>query len=238
MNSKYRPQNLAGQFLSLPAAGRFVCLTLWSICLVLFPGNLQAKNILLEFLKVIDSSQIGTAESIPEAEKRKLTASDLNRNYELANCENLEQQAQLNEEEALNKYYETWYVKNKGPTFIEIGPCGNSDYVLITLYKKNKNKGYLVGVTSIMGNHGQSQTFSFYNMSNNYKLTGEIPPEDALQKLGLETPSHNDFLAPEQHFPPGFPPEKKSIVILFMNQDGTLGSEPLTWGYPAWKFRE
>ncbi|MGF1723550.1 hypothetical protein [Photobacterium nomapromontoriensis] len=93
-----------------------------------------------------------------------------------------------------------------------------------------ENGGYVISVTSILGNHGQSQYISFYQISEDGHIVQSLDFKD----VGLTQVLSNEFLDEKQYFSDSnnFP------VNLYINEDGSIDASPWTWMSPEWEFRE
>jgi len=86
--------------------------------------------------------------------------------------------------------------------------------------------GYLVLVTSILGNHGQNQHTSFFAVDHSGEIKGELDPIE----LGIREVLSNEFLSPEEHFPD----EENYPVPLYVREDGSFQAEPWMWMNDDW----
>jgi len=94
----------------------------------------------------------------------------------------------------------------------------------------DSHEGWVVSVTSILGNHDQNQQTVFYGIDGSGQITGELMPE----LLGIGTVHSNELLDEPDHFPE----EKNFPVPLCILDDGSLIASPWTWMDPDWENRE
>lgn len=94
----------------------------------------------------------------------------------------------------------------------------------------NIDGGWVVSVTSILGNHDQNQNTVFYGVSDSGRITGELRPE----LLGVGIVLNNEFLDEADYFPE----EENFPVPLGILHDGSLLASPWTWMDPNWEHRE
>lgn len=99
----------------------------------------------------------------------------------------------------------------------------------IHVYSRD-DSGYVVSVTSILGNHGQAHYSRFYEVNDSGQIVAELSSDD----LGLSDVLNNEFLD-KQDF---FPEEDNYPVILYIQHDGTFLAAPWTWMNPDWEHRE
>lgn len=90
--------------------------------------------------------------------------------------------------------------------------------------------GWIVSVTSILGNHDQSQHTVFYCIDKSGHITGEVNSD----LLGVGTVLNNELLDEADYFPE----EDNSTVPLSIMDDGSLAAVPWTWMDPDWDDRE
>ncbi|VAW70300.1 hypothetical protein MNBD_GAMMA10-2340 [hydrothermal vent metagenome] len=97
-------------------------------------------------------------------------------------------------------------------------------------YAMQENKQLLL-VNTQLGNHNQSQTFSFFiydkNTLNGFKKikSSQFIPE---------TIKENEFLTKDQKFSESI----EENAVLYMNEDGTIGAAPWTWMATRWENKE
>ncbi len=89
---------------------------------------------------------------------------------------------------------------------------------------------YVVSVTSILGNHGQTQHSSFYEINDSGQIVAELNSDD----LGFSEVLNNEFLDAQDYFPE----EDNLPVILNIRDDGNFQAAPWTWMNPDWEDRE
>jgi hypothetical protein len=122
-----------------------------------------------------------------------------------------------------------WYVRENSKTTLTVRTCAMSEVVL-RVYRKLGN-GFVGVVVSIMGNHGQSQNFRFFDVSSDGKVKREMTAEE----LGITEVRDNDFLARAQYFDQrdNFP-----VPLSFHPDDGTIEAEPWTFNSPRWDSKD
>ncbi len=180
------------------------------------------KDILLQFLKAVDASEIVTSDEMYRNGKQKLIDSDLAVYSRQSRCAGLT----IAEQSGL------WFVEQAGADYIWIQLCANeTDRVRLKAYKKSE--GYLIENASVTGFNGHSHSFSFYDLSADYQLTKIEGDGNGFSELGLVIPLDNDFLAPEQHFST----EQNRPVQLWAVDNG-IRAEPWTWAESRWENRK
>ena len=90
--------------------------------------------------------------------------------------------------------------------------------------------GWIVSVTSVLGNHDQTQHTIFYCIDEFRHITGEVDSET----LGIGSVLYNELLDEADHFSE----EMNSTVPLSIMDDGSLAAVPWTWMDPDWDNRE
>lgn len=90
--------------------------------------------------------------------------------------------------------------------------------------------GWVVSVTSILGNHDQNQNTIFYCVDESGRIAGEIRAE----LPGVGPVYRNELLDEADHFPG----EQNCPVPLSMMDCGSLCAVPFTWMDPEWENRE
>jgi len=90
--------------------------------------------------------------------------------------------------------------------------------------------GYVVSVTSILGNHGQTHYYTFYEISDSGQIVTELSSDD----LGLSDVLNNEFLDKRDFFHE----EDNYPVNLYIQHDGTFLAAPWTWMNPDWEDRK
>lgn len=90
--------------------------------------------------------------------------------------------------------------------------------------------GWLVSVTSIMGNHGENQFTTFFSVDKAGRITCEMRPE----YLGIGHVFTNEFLDEQDCFPE----EQNLPVPMYILDDGSFETAPWTWMDPSWEHRE
>ena len=120
-----------------------------------------------------------------------------------------------------------WFVRNLSDSRLVIG-SGESSSVAVNVYRHEKG-GSLVAVVSILGNRGQTQSFRFFRISENNKITSELKLKD----LGIKQPKDNEFVAEGQYFPE----IENKKVPLSIRTNGDISAAPLTWMESRWESR-
>lgn len=100
----------------------------------------------------------------------------------------------------------------------------------IHVYTLCPDGGWMVSVTSILGNHDQSQNTVFYGVDDSCRIVGEVRAD----LLGVGPVYRNELLDEADHFPQ----EQNSPVPLSMMDCGSLCAVPWTWMDPEWDDRE
>lgn len=117
-----------------------------------------------------------------------------------------------------------WYVEKSNNRTLLLSQCGGGSVELFVF--KKKEGGSIVANVSILGNHGQSQSFKFYEISQNGRILG---PVDA-KSLGVADVKDNDFLEKNQEFPSG----ENYAVPRYISDDGKISAYPWTRMEPRW----
>ena len=90
--------------------------------------------------------------------------------------------------------------------------------------------GYVVSVTSILGDHGENHNTRFFLVNEEEEITGEL---DAVS-LGIREVMSNEFLAEQDEFQ-----EKDNYPVpLYIRDDGSFLAEPWTWMNEDWLNRD
>lgn len=122
-----------------------------------------------------------------------------------------------------------WYVEQSSKTTLIVRTCAMSEVVL-RVYRKQGN-GFLGVVVSIMGNHGQSQNFRFFDVSDD----GRVKREMNAKELGITEVRDNDFLARAQYFNQR---DNAPVSLSFHIDDGSIEAEPWTFNDPRWDSKD
>jgi len=100
----------------------------------------------------------------------------------------------------------------------------------IHVYVEYPRGGWIVSVTSILGNHDQNHNTVFYFVNESGEIEGEIRAE----LLGIGQVFRNDLLDEADHFPEG----QNCQVPLNIMECGSLIAVPWTWMNPEWSNRK
>ena len=122
-----------------------------------------------------------------------------------------------------------WYVEKNSETTLILRTCARSEVVL-RVYRKLES-GFVGAVVSIMGNHGQSQSFRFFDVSND----GKVKREMTAKEVGITEVRDNEFLARAQYFGQR---DNSPVPLSFHPDDGTIEAEPWTFNDPRWDSKD
>lgn len=100
----------------------------------------------------------------------------------------------------------------------------------IHVYEVYGDEGWVVSVTSILGNHDQNQNTVFYYVDESGLITSEIRAD----LLGIGPVYRNELLDEADHFPE----EQNYLVPLSIMDCGSLTADPWTWMDPDWENRK
>ncbi len=178
--------------------------------------SLAATFTVRDFFAGLSSEFIATEDELTPEEKAEILRSGPERNDAVCPTDGTSSGA--------------WYVpeRTETPTSMQLRTCNGSSVVL-RIYRKTSG-GYIGAVISVMGNHGQTQTFRFFEVS----AAGRVGTEVSMESMGIQPVRSNEFLTKAQ----SFPADEDSTVPLFDVGDGSLEAEPWTFNEPSWNEKD
>ena len=177
--------------------------------------SLAAPFTVRDFFAGLDAEFIAVEDELSPEEKEEILRSGPERNDSVCPADGAASGA--------------WYVleRNETPTSMELRTCSGSSAVL-RIYGRTSG-GFIGAVISIMGNHGQTQTFRFFEVSR----AGQVGKEVSKESLGFQAVHRNELLTKAQRFPA----DENSTVPLFDVGNGAFEAQPWTFADPSWSGR-